>query len=280
MPGTLQFRCFDHFALSLSLSFLFSPSPVLFALAPSAAAATALPRRSHIDDYALSSSSHLSVASHRRRIYPSYLGEGPPPPHPPLPLRLTVARRVARDEYDDGNDDPTRLREHGSATRRGAGPNAATRCSARFSRDARRRRRSYVGTAIVFIRRHENCSRQAELLLLLLLHGSGGRQGGAPCSDSGEPRAVPSGSAGGRRLPSVTGTSGAPASPVFKRTRRVGRVSLHRDRVSLAEFSRDFSRVSLWKASSIRGMVSRLRNSRNGRRPATVASSGGPATDG
>lgn len=35
----------------------------------------------------------------------------------------------------------------------------------------------------------KNCTKQAELLLLLLLlHGSGGRQGGAPCFEFGRPR--------------------------------------------------------------------------------------------
>ena len=35
----------------------------------------------------------------------------------------------------------------------------------------------------------KNCTKQAELLLLLLLlHGSGGRQGGAPCFESRRPR--------------------------------------------------------------------------------------------
>lgn len=45
----------------------------------------------------------------------------------------------------------------------------------------------YYVQEVVFM--DKNCTKQAELLLLLLLlHGSGGRQGGAPCFESRRPR--------------------------------------------------------------------------------------------
>ncbi|KAL6259854.1 hypothetical protein P5V15_009764 [Pogonomyrmex californicus] len=79
------------------------------------------------------------------------------------------------------------------------------------------------------------------LLLLLFLHGSGrqslagGRQGGAPCYDSREPRAAASRSAGSRGSPSAAGVGRRrPASPVFKRTTR--RLT---NRSRLSEISRE-----------------------------------------
>lgn len=186
--------------LALSLSFSLSPLshslPLLF-----------LVLGSHIDDYALSSSHLFASSIDDSRLLVVTLSL-----HPSLPLRLTVPmtgtlRLRRRERWRRWRRRRPTAAVTATRYRGGVMPRRSTRL-----RDARLKRlEMHDGrtSAIVFIRRHtgtqlERGKRSCCCCCCCSFTAlAGGRQGGAPCFDSREPRAPASRSAGTRRSPSA-----------------------------------------------------------------------------